>query len=160
MVQIKVLFCCMGNICRSPMAEGVFRDLVEKAGLSEVIVADSAGTHADFKDAPPDARAQQLLLERGIDISGQRARRVRRADFEEFDLILVMDGQNLDTLRFVCPRSQHQKLARLLDFAPDLKERSVPDPYRKEEAAFRHALELIEKGAIGVLEHLRNQLRP
>ena len=140
------------------MAEGVFTDLVAKAGLAEVIQADSAGTHADFGDVPPDPVAQRLLLERGIDISGQRARRIRRSDFDNFDLVLVMDGQNLDVLRFVCPKNQSHKLARLLDFVPGLKTCNVPDPFRKEEAAFRHALELIEQGANGVLEHLRNHL--
>jgi protein-tyrosine phosphatase len=158
MSEIKVLFCCMGNICRSPMAEGVFRRLVDEAGIGDRILIDSAGTHADFPNSPPDPRAQKLLAERGIDISGLRARRITRADFERFDLILVMDGQNYDMLRFVCPRSQSHKISRLLEFAPETKIRDVPDPFHGDESKFELVLELVEAASRGVLDHVRQSL--
>jgi protein-tyrosine phosphatase len=158
MSEFKVLFCCMGNICRSPMAEGLFRKLVAEAGIGDRVVIDSAGTHADFPDAPPDPRAQKLMAERGIDISGLRARRIARADFERFDLIVVMDGQNMDTLRFVCPRTQSHKISRLLDFAPQSKIRDVPDPFRGDESRFQRVLELVEAAGQGLLAHVRQVL--
>jgi protein-tyrosine phosphatase len=159
MSEIKVLFCCMGNICRSPMAEGIFRRLVDEAGLGDLVLIDSVGTHADFPDAPPDPRAQQALAERGIDIGGLRARRIARSDFERFDLILVMDGQNFDTLRFICPKHQVHKIGRLLDYAPKLKMRDVPDPFHANDLAFGQVLEMVETAAKGLLEHVRESLR-
>lgn len=158
MTEIKVLFCCMGNICRSPMAEGVLRRLVDEAGIGHRVVIDSAGTHADFPNSPPDPRAQRIMAERGMDISGLRARRVSRADFERFDLILAMDGQNYDSLRFICPRSQTHKISLLLDFAPKLKARDVPDPFNSDESKFERVLELVEAASLGVLEQLRKAL--
>jgi protein-tyrosine phosphatase len=159
MNEIKVLFCCMGNICRSPMAEGMFRQLVEEAGLSGSVLIDSAGTHAAFPDSPPDPRAQRAMAELGIDIGGQRARAVSRSDFEEFDLIVAMDGQNLDTLRFVCPKHQAHKLVRMLDYAPALKARSLPDPFHADESAFIRVRGMIEAAATGLLESVREALR-
>jgi protein-tyrosine phosphatase len=156
MKKINILFCCMGNICRSPMAEGLFRKLVEEAGYADRVFVDSAGTHADFPDSPPDPRAQKLMAERGIDIGAQRARRVMRADFERFDLILAMDTRNLDALRFVCPRSQAHKVGLLLDYAPRLRKKEVPDPYHADESVFKSALEQIEVAAEGLLGHLRD----
>lgn len=160
MSEIKVLLCCMGNICRSPMAEGVLRKLVEDAGLGDRVLIDSAGTHANFPDAPPDRRAQRVMAARGIDISGLRARRVTRSDFERFDFILAMDGQNHDMLSFVCPKSQRHKLGRLLDYAPRSKVRDVPDPYNSDESEFERVLELVEMASNGVLEHLTSALAP
>jgi protein-tyrosine phosphatase len=147
----------MGNICRSPMAEGLFRNLLAEAGLEGRVGVDSAGTHADARDRPPDQRAQKLLAERGIDISGQRSRPIAQADFERFDLIVVMDGHNLDMLRFVCPRRQAGKLSLLLDYAPKIKARDVPDPYQREDADFLKALDLLDAGTRGLLEHLRER---
>lgn len=159
MTEIKVLFCCMGNICRSPMAEGVLKRLVDEAGLGDRVVIDSAGTHADFPNSPPDPRAQRLMAERGMDISELRARRIGRADFDRFDLILAMDGQNYDALRFICPKSQVHKISRLLDFAPELKVRDVPDPFNADESKFERVLELVETASLGLLERLRRTLR-
>jgi protein-tyrosine phosphatase len=141
------------------MAEGIFRRLVDEAGLGDRVLIDSAGTHADFPGAPPDSRAQQALAERGIDISGLRARRIARPDFERFDLILVMDGQNFDTLRFICPKPQVHKIGYLLDYAPKLKTRNVPDPFRRDDSAFGQVLEMVEAATKGLLEHVRESLR-
>jgi protein-tyrosine phosphatase len=158
MREMKVLFCCMANICRSPMAEGVFRRMVEDAGLADRVLIDSAGTHAEVVDSPPDARAQKVMAERGIDISGLRSRRITRTDFEQFDHILVMDNQNLDSLRFVCPRTQSRKLKLLLDFAPEMKIQDIPDPFRGDESRFERVLELVEAAGRGLLKHVRRSL--
>ncbi|MGZ8216191.1 low molecular weight protein-tyrosine-phosphatase [Methylomagnum sp.] len=158
MSEIKVLLCCMGNICRSPMAEGLLRKLVEDAGIGDRVLIDSAGTHADFPNAPPDRRAQRVMAARGIDISGLRARRVARSDFERFDLILAMDAHNHDMLSFVCPKSQRHKLGRLLDYAPRSKVRDVPDPYNCDESEFDRVFELVEMASQGVLAHLTGLL--
>ncbi|QSA98985.1 low molecular weight phosphotyrosine protein phosphatase [Methylococcus sp. EFPC2] len=148
----------MGNICRSPTAEGVFRKLVEDEGLDHRIAIDSAGTHAYHVGEPPDKRAQQAARGRGIDLSGQRARRVVHADFQEFDHILVMDRENLDALRFVCPPTQHHKLKLFLDHAPKQKVREVPDPYYGGPQGFERVLDLVEQAARGLLNELKANL--
>ncbi|CAL1238881.1 low molecular weight protein-tyrosine-phosphatase [Candidatus Methylocalor cossyra] len=158
MAEIKVLFCCMGNVCRSPMAEGFFRRLVDEAGLGERIVIDSAGTHTDLLDSPPDPRAQQIMAERGIDISGLRARPIKRADFERFDLILAMDGQNFDMLRFTCPKPYAYKIGQLLDYAPAFKVKDIPDPLHGDEETFVRVADMVEAAAAGLLERLRERL--
>ncbi len=159
MSEVKVLFCCMGNICRSPMAEGVFRTLVEQAGFGNRILVDSAGTHADFPNSSPDPRALRAMAERGIDISGCRARRIVHSDFERFDLILAMDWRNHDALRFMCPKPHAHKLGRLLDYAPQVKARDVLDPFHGDESAFEHVLEIVEIAAKGLLDHLRESMK-
>lgn len=158
MGEFRILFCCMGNICRSPMAEGVFRKLLEEAGLGERVEVDSAGTLVGGGNLPPDPRAQRLMAEIGIDISGQRSRAYSEADCRYFDLIVALDGQNYDSLRFA-RRAYAQKIKLLLDFAPKrLRSRDVPDPFNGDEDDFRKALELIRLGAGGLLEHVRQQL--
>lgn len=154
MSEYSILFCCMGNICRSPMAAGLFKQIAEKAGVANRIIVDSAGTHADFPDSPADPRARRALAERGIDISGHRARRVTRADFERFDLILVMDGRNYDTLQFVCPKKHTGKIGLLLDYAPKGRGRDVPDPFNADESAFGRVVELLEPAVKGLLEQV------
>ncbi|WP_119629681.1 low molecular weight protein-tyrosine-phosphatase [Methylocaldum marinum] len=159
MNKINVLFCCMGNICRSPMAEGALRDRVRKAGLTDEIFIDSAGTHAHYVALPPDPLAQRVMLERGIDISDLRSRRVSLSDFQRFDHILVMDDTNYDALRFICPRSHVHKIRYLLDYAPQFKTRQVPDPIGGEEVVFRRVREMVERGAEGVFAYLEALLR-
>ena len=158
MNEIKILFCCRGNLCRSPMAEGLVRALAEQAGLGPRIVVDSAGTHVDFPNSPPDPRAQRVMARRGIDISGSRSRRITDSDFRRFDLILAMDGWNHDVLRFICPKPHAHKLGQLLEHAPRLGITAVPDPFHADEAAFESVLQIIEAAANGLLEHLRTSL--
>ncbi|CAI8726336.1 protein-tyrosine phosphatase [Methylocaldum szegediense] len=140
------------------MAEGALRELVTKAGYTNQIYIDSAGTHAYALGRPPDPRAQRVMLERGIDIGGLRSRRIARSDFQRFDYILAMDSENYDTLRFVCPREHVHKIRYLLDFAPELKTRDVPDPYHGEEAVFRETREMIVQAVEGVFAHLQQAL--
>jgi protein-tyrosine phosphatase len=159
MKQISVLFVCMGNICRSPTAEGVFRHLVVREGLEEYFHIDSAGTHAYHVDHPPDPRARHAALQRGIDIGSQRARQVDTSDFEVFDHILAMDRHNYDTLMFVCPRDHSHKVKLFLDFAPRLKTREVPDPYYGDAQGFERVLAMVEEASRGFLANVRDVLR-
>ncbi|HBG94262.1 MAG TPA: phosphotyrosine protein phosphatase, partial [Chromatiaceae bacterium] len=129
--RIRVLFVCMGNICRSPTAHGVFRKLVEEAGLDDRIEIDSAGTHAYHDGEPPDQRAQETARNRGVLLHDLRARRARAEDFERFDYILAMDQDNYHSLSAICPegRGLERRLLLLMDFAPHMRTREVPDPY-------------------------------
>jgi len=155
--MVKVLFVCMGNICRSPTAHGVFQRLVEQTGLHRHIEIDSAGTHAYHVGNPPDPRAQAAALRRGIDLSLQRARRVEAGDFKRFDYILAMDEDNLHSLRASCPPQHVHKLSLFLEYAPDLKVREVPDPYYGGATGFEQVLDLVETASEGLLRHLRRQ---
>ncbi len=155
--MVRVLFVCLGNICRSPTAEGVFRSVVERAGLLEHIEIDSAGTHAYHVDAPPDARSQAAALRRGIDLSGLRGRRATRADIEQFEYILAMDRENLSNLQAICPPGLEHKLGLFLEYAPDRPEREVPDPYNGGEKGFERVLDMIEEVSNGLLAHLRQR---
>lgn len=155
--MVRVLFVCMGNICRSPSAEGVFLSLVEREGLVERIQIDSAGTHAYHVGEPPDPRAQSAALQRGIDISGQRARKVCREDFERFDYVLPMDLSNYEILESIRPAESRAELRRFLDFAPDLPEADVPDPYYGGPRGFARVLDLIEVAAEGLLREIRQR---
>jgi protein-tyrosine phosphatase len=148
----------MGNICRSPTAEGVLRKLVTEAGLEQQIEIDSAGTHAYHVGAPPDARAQEAAKRRGIDISGLRGRRASSADFDRFDYVLVMDNENYEDLLEVCPKHHEQKIQLFLEYAPQRPEREVPDPYFGGSAGFDRVLDMIEEAAQGLLDHVRKQL--
>ncbi|CCQ72077.1 low molecular weight protein-tyrosine-phosphatase [Magnetospira sp. QH-2] len=151
----KVLFVCLGNICRSPTAEGVFRKMVADAGLSHVIQTDSAGTGSWHVGSPPDRRAAAEAKRRGIDISDLRGRQARRADFERFDYILAMDRTNYEDLRDICPPGKEDRLHMFLDFAPGHKERDVPDPYYGGGDGFRRVYDLVEAAAAGLLAEIR-----
>jgi protein-tyrosine phosphatase len=153
--MVSVLFVCLGNICRSPTAEGVFRALCEREGLGDAVRIESAGTGAYHIGNPPDPRAQAAAKRRGIDLSGQRARQVTRADFDVFDYVLAMDGSNLADLRRVCPPDRHGRLRLFLDFAPDAPVREVPDPYYGEGDGFESVLDLIEAAGVGLLADIR-----
>ena len=148
----------MGNICRSPTAEGVFRKLVRDRGVEAWFEIDSAGTHAYHVGNPPDERAQKIALARGVDLAGLRARQVSHADFASFDHILVMDRQNLDSLLFVCPKPHKHKLKLFLEYAPALKTAEVPDPYYGGEKGFDKVFDMVEKAALGFLESVRREL--
>jgi len=149
----SVLFVCMGNICRSPTAEGVFRHHVEQAGLGKIIIADSAGTHAYHVGDPPDRRAKEAAERRGISLGKQRARRVRDKDFERFDYIMAMDLDNLEHLKDQSPPEHHSKVRLFLEFS-SLQEREVPDPYYGGTAGFERVLDLVEDASRGLLETL------
>jgi len=151
--MINVLFVCLGNICRSPTAEGVFRDLVEREGLSDKIRTDSAGTHAYHIGEPPDGRAQAEAKRRGIDISGLRGRQARANDFKDFDYVLAMDRSNHQNLLSICPLDMEDRLTMFLDFAPDVARREVPDPYY--EGGFDSVYDMIEQAAHGLLADIR-----
>ena len=158
-MKVKVLFVCMGNICRSPTAQGVFEQLVETHGLSELVLVDSAGTHAYHVGEQPDQRASQAAARRGIDMSSQRARRVSEADFDEFDLVVAMDRANYEDLGEVCPPGHESKLRLFLEFAPDVAEQEVPDPYYGGLGGFERVLDLVEAAAAGLLADIRQQYR-
>ncbi len=155
--KVKVLFVCMGNICRSPTAEGSFRKLVISADLKDQIAIDSAGTHAYHIGAPPDGRSQQAALKRGIDLSDLRGRQVDIEDFEHFDYILAMDNDNYAILQSNCPKHAQDKLHRLLDFAPEANTREVPDPYFGGGKGFERVLDLIEAANVGLLADIRQK---
>jgi protein-tyrosine phosphatase len=150
----------MGNICRSPTAEGVFRKLLAEQAPELEVLVDSAGTHGYHVNAPPDPRACRAAERRGIDLQRLRARRVTAADFEHFELVLAMDEQNLQFLVEVCPAEYRERIRLFLEFAPHLERREVPDPYYGGSAGFEHVLDLIEEAATGLLEHLRRTPPP
>lgn len=150
----RVLLVCMGNICRSPSAEGVLRARLAAAPELAVEV-DSAGTHGYHVGDPPDPRAIAHAARRGVDIAGLRARQVLPADFERFDLVLAMDRANLARLQAQCPPSQAHKLKLMLDYAPRASLREVPDPYYGDAAGFEQVLDLLELAADGLVEALR-----
>ncbi len=154
--MIKVLFVCMGNICRSPLAEGAFSSFLERHRLSESISVDSAGTHDYHVGEPPDPRAQASALRRGMDISHQRARLVQREDFARFDYILAMDRQNYARLEKLSAQEDRHKLKLFLDYAPHLGEGEVPDPYYGGPGGFERVLDMVEEAAQGLLEHIRS----
>jgi low molecular weight protein-tyrosine phosphatase len=156
---MRVLFVCMGNICRSPMAEGVFKRHVAEAGLSHQIASDSAGTHGYHIGEPPDPRAQRALERRGYDISELRARQVTRRDFDEFDHVLAMDEANVRLLARLCPQEQAHKLKLFMEFHADPAMREVPDPYYGGVQGFETVLDMVEAAAQGLLRHLRQQLQ-
>ncbi|MBM3359604.1 MAG: low molecular weight phosphotyrosine protein phosphatase [Betaproteobacteria bacterium] len=158
MKQVKVLFVCMGNICRSPMAEGVFRHYTAQAGLDARVVADSAGTHDYHIGEPPDPRAQRAASRRGYDLSTLRGRQVSRRDFSEFDYLLAMDEVNFGELKRLCPAEHAHKLRLLMDYAAEPAAREVPDPYYGGPQGFERVLDLVEQAAQGLLRHLRREL--
>jgi protein-tyrosine phosphatase len=151
----SVLFVCMGNICRSPTAEGVFRYFVEEAGLSDRIEIDSAGTHAYHTNEPADRRAQAAAERRGYSMSEIRARRVRDEDFEQFDLIIAMDRHNQSMLVDQADAEHHDKIRLFLEFST-AQEDEVPDPYYGGAAGFERVLDLVEEASRGLLETLHN----
>lgn len=157
--KVKILFVCMGNICRSPTAQGVFRKLVQEAGLEDRIESDSAGTHAYHLGEPPDRRAQETAMRRGIQLGDLRARRARPEDFQEFDYVLAMDQDNYHALSAICPPGQglERRLMLLLDFAPELRTREVPDPYYGGANGFERVFDMVEAATRSLLEEIRRK---
>jgi protein-tyrosine phosphatase len=157
METVKVLFVCMGNICRSPTAQGVFEQLVAASDLSDRVHTDSAGTYAYHVGEAPDKRATEAAQRRGVDLTTQRARRVSPGDFERFDYVLAMDSSNYDDLLAICQPRHASKLRLFLEFAPDLGVAEVPDPYYGGATGFERVLDLIEEAAEGLLADIRQQ---
>jgi protein-tyrosine phosphatase len=154
----SVLFVCLGNICRSPTAEGVFRAAVERAGLGQVVVADSAGLGDWHVGAPPDRRAIQAARRRGYDLSPLRARQVASRDFERFGWILAMDRSNLRALEAIRPSDFAGHLGLLLDLVPYRGLREVPDPYYGTTDDFERVLDLVEAASVALVERLRTSI--
>ena len=147
----------MGNICRSPTAEGVFRHKVTNSGLQDQIHIDSAGTIAYHVGHPPDQRAQKAASKRGFDLSDQRARKVTSKDFEVFDLVIAMDSDNHYELEAICPAGYEDRLHMFLKFAQNSNETDVPDPYYGGGRGFETVLDLIEDASEGLLKHIKEQ---
>lgn len=155
MRQARVLFVCTGNICRSPTAEGVFRQLVAQAGLAERVSIESAGTHGYHVGEAPDPRTQRAAAARGYDLSAQRARRVERKDFADFDYLLAMDETNLQILKRLCPPQHAHKLKLFMEFGSDPAVHEVPDPYYGGAEDFERVLDLVEQASRGLLQNLQ-----
>ena len=148
---MRILFVCMGNICRSPSAEGVFRQLLAARAPHLTIEIDSAGTHDYHIGAPPDRRAVAAAQRRGIDLSALRARRVEPGDFDRFDLILAMDEDNLQELHQLAPAHARHRIRLVMEYAPNALSRAVPDPYYGGTQGFEAVLDLLEEAAEGLL---------
>jgi protein-tyrosine phosphatase len=157
MKKVSVLFVCLGNICRSPTAEGVFRHLLREEGLDEQVLTDSAGTHAYHVGEQPDRRAQATARSRGIDLSDLRARKALADDFEKFDYVLAMDNENYHNLSSICPPQHAEKLKMFLEFAPHLNRSDVPDPYYGGPQGFDQVFDMVEQASRGLLEDIRNR---
>lgn len=153
-----MLFVCTGNICRSPMAECVFRALVSRAKLRAQFAIDSAGTHDYNLGQPPDPRAIEVARQHGYSLGAHAARQVYAGDFQHFEWILAMDRYNLAALQPLRPRAYRGCLALLLDFAPHLGTREIPDPYHGEREDFERVLDLVERAAAALLDAVRVHL--
>jgi protein-tyrosine phosphatase len=154
--MVRVLFVCMGNICRSPLAQGVFEDVLRREGLADEVSVDSAGTGYWHVGHPPDVRAQTSASLRGLDLSAQRARQIALEDCEGFDYVLTMDEENYRKVSALCRGSA--VVRPFLDFAPERPEREVPDPYSGGPEGFEHVLDLVEEASEGLLEDIRERL--
>ncbi len=151
-MKTKVLFVCMGNICRSPTAEGSFRSIVSKQELSDFFEIDSAGTHAYHIGNPPDSRSQQSARKYCVDLSNQRARQVHESDFYYYDYIIAMDMDNIEILKSISPTDSQSQIKLLLDYLPDASLQSVPDPYY--EGKFDEVFEMVYEACTSFLENI------
>ena len=156
---MKILFVCLGNICRSPSAEAVLRAIAAREAPELSIEVDSAGTAGYHVGDPPDSRSQAAARRRGYDMESLRARVLEPADFERFDLLLAMDENNFEVLRRRAPAAYRERVRLFLDFAPDCGMSEVPDPYYGGPAGFEHVLDLVEEASRGLLMHLRERAR-
>jgi protein-tyrosine phosphatase len=153
--MIRVLFVCAGNVCRSPIAQGVFEDVLRREGLEDAVEVDSAGTGGWFADSPPDERAVASAARRGLDIGTQRARRISPRDCYAFDYVLTMDEENYRLVSGLC--SGNAVVRPFLDFDPDSPGREVPDPFYGEPAGFDRVVELAERASAGLLADIRSR---
>lgn len=153
--QVNVIFVCMGNICRSPTAHGVFQTLVDKHDLGELIGVESAGTHSYHVGNPPDLRSQAVALEHNVDLSRLKARRFIREDFDNFEYIIGMDAGNMSDMRSIEPETHGARLALMLDYSKKYQQKEVPDPYFGNDG-FELVFDMIEDASLGLLDHIRN----
>lgn len=152
--KIRLLFVCLGNICRSPAADGIMRALVERQGMADRIEIDSAGTYGGHVGELPDRRMRQHALQRGYELT-HRSRPVRRSDFETFDLLFAMDHTNYDDLRRMAPDVESQKkVVRMTDYCLKMKVDHVPDPYYEGASGFELVLDILEDACRGVLDSI------
>ena len=156
--HFKILFVCMGNICRSPTAEGVFRKKLYDNHLHSLVHVDSAGTHNYHPNSPPDQRSLTHALRRGYDLSNLRARQVRHDDFEHFDLLLTMDWDNRALLEEHCPADMQHKIRGLAEFLHTTQASVIPDPYYGGEQGFEHVLDLVEEASEGLLKMVMQKI--
>ena len=158
--DFKILFVCMGNICRSPTAEAVFFKRLTERNLSQAVKIDSAGTHNFHPDAPPDERSQAHARQRGYDLSHLRARSIVERDFEEFDLLLTMDWDNRALLEERCPPQHLHKIRGLAEFLQTTQASVIPDPYYGGSQGFEHVLDLIEEASEGLVKFVSQKTQP
>ena len=154
----RITVVCLGNICRSPTAHGVFRHKVRENGLEQHVHVDSAGTHNYHPGSPPDERSQRHAHKRGYDLSDLRARQIAQEDFGQFDLILVMDGDNLASVMEECPPGHRHKIQRLTEFCQVMDSPVVPDPYYGGSKGFDQVLDLVEDACNGLIVHVKLSL--
>lgn len=156
--MIKVLFVCMGNICRSPTAEGVVRQMLREKGLEDKVEVDSAGTHGYHVGEAPDQRTQRAAASRRYDLSEMRARKVAAQDLDYFDIILAMDHNNLSVLQRICPPEKHERLALFMSYSKNFDDDEVPDPYYGLGHGFDLVLDMVEDAADGLIESIEQRL--
>ncbi len=156
--MIKILFVCMGNICRSPTAEGVLRQFLRQQKLDGRVEVDSAGTHGYHVGEAPDQRTQRAAASRGYDLSSMRARKVAPQDLDYFDLILAMDNNNLEVLKRICPPEKYERLGLFMSYAKNFDDDEVPDPYYGLGHGFDLVLDMVEDASRGLIEVLQKQL--
>ena len=154
--KVSVLFVCMGNICRSPTAHGVFQALVDEQGLSDRILVDSAGTHSYHVGSPPDIRSQATAQSRGVDLTGLRARRFVSDDFLDFDFLLAMDQANLTDMSSLRPGNARAQLDLMLEFSEKFMQKEIPDPYFGNDG-FDLVFDMISDASAGLLRHIRQR---
>lgn len=158
MTTFRVLLVCMGNICRSPTAEGVLRQFIKKNGLGDRVEVDSAGTHGYHVGEAPDQRTQRAASARGYNLSQQRARKVAYQDLEYFDLILAMDKTNLENLKRMAPPEAHERIKLFMEYSRNFDDDEVPDPYYGLGHGFDLVLDMVEDAAQGLVDELKASL--
>ncbi|MCB4361714.1 low molecular weight protein-tyrosine-phosphatase [Quatrionicoccus australiensis] len=154
----RVLFVCMGNICRSPTAEGVLRQFIRLNNMGDKVEVDSAGTHGYHVGEAPDSRTQRAAAVRGYNLSQLRARKVARQDLDYFDLVLAMDKNNLDNLQRLASPEQQEKIKLFMDFSKNFDDNEVPDPYYGLGHGFDLVLDMVEDAAQGLIEEIKEKL--
>ncbi len=152
--KIKVIFVCMGNVCRSPTAHGVFQTMVDEQGLDEVIEVESGGTHGYHIGNPPDLRSQQVALKHDVDLSGLRARQFLTDDFNDFDFIIGMDKENITTMLSIKPDRYTATISLMLDYSEKYSQQEVPDPYYGNDG-FDLVFNMVSDASAGLLRHIR-----